>query len=695
MATNDVFSILIATCFNSRVPVDLMPVVKALRNLTHFVCLGDWIYHDGTDDRFDVGLDEVSFPKGSGLVLTLPAPVSGKVPVGAVTVTAGGTGHPVSRTANFSFWVVDPSTGRASAFGQATTDAGGVVTSASITYGGRAGDYTYSGSRAFTEGTDMFTIAHEESWPWRSKYMCQTTVGMSKFMALPLRRYLAPDDHELWNGGFPGSYTGTTKSPPTVTTQAQGYTFAQTARRGVRKLLDQDFHNPPTKRPTTPYVPSGLTGLGLTGTEDFFGVDYFYVDIDAAGNEVTNPKAAVFRKIMLDCLWEKGNYQVGSDDATRNLISPVQEAWLDATQASAVAAGIQSIMICSSKDRFGQNSDGWWSHTTQWNRINANIEAKNYPSFWVTGDRHVPHAGRMTTAGGNVANIEVICPTAAGATSEQIVWYPEMVWADQSPDVPVAGSVEVNSRKRTTTVCVHDMFTGQVKYAVTIPWGSRKAKRTYMAAANVTKPTATPFKPNVYRYYGAWAGRPTAGLAVDDRAWFTDVGVGTGSEWAWDGTYWGPIAPVVLMRQSGSVAAPIATLTGATSGTFLTPGNVLAGMFVRPGMRLTARADFTRTTSIAAATVDLRINNVAVGNVTISSVGTANVNARIESNMECVSSTAQFVELSVAINGTATNVFTDRTVNFGTADRPVTLQLTSANVGDTFVLHGYSLVLNP
>lgn len=693
---DDVFTIAIATCFNSRVPVDLLPVIKAVRNCTHFISLGDWIYHDGTDDRFDCALGSVSFPQGTGLVLTLPAPVSGKVPVGAVTVTNGGTGHPINRTADFSFWVVDPTTKRASAFGQATTNGSGVVTAASITYGGKAGDYTYSGSRAFTEGSDLFTISHSESWPWRSKHMYQTTVGMQKFMALPLRRYLAADDHEYVNGGFPGSYTGTTKSLDTVTTQAQAYTYFKTAVEGVRQLLAQDFHNPAPRKPTAAFVPNGLNGLGLSGNEPEFKVWYFYVDIDANGNEVTNPKAAVYRKIVLDCLFEKGNYQLGADDATRNLISPIQEAWLDATMADAVANGIQSIGIYSSKDRFGQNSDGWWSHTTQFNRICANIQAKDYPAHWLTGDRHVPHASRMRVAWGHVADMEIVCPTAAGATSDRIVQYAEMVWADQSPDIPVVGTVEVNSRKKTTTISVHNMFTAQVMYSVVIPWGSRKAKKTNVAAAQVAKPAAVPFTTVTYRYAGTWAGRPTTNLVAGDRAWFTDVGlhntIAMGSDWVWDGTNWAPVAPVVLLRGAGTVAAPLATLTGVTSGNILAPGSVPAGMFVRPGMRLHCRANFSRAGTAATASVDVRVGNAVVTDIQMT--GVAGQTARLDGSMECVTANTQMVERQHAINATANAGFTDRSVNFNNV-APVTIQLSSANAADTFNLIGYSVTLHP
>lgn len=568
-------SVLIGTCLNDRVPVDPLPTYYALPNVAAFVSLGDWLYHDGTSLRHSLSLDAVEFPRGSGLVLQLPAAVGGVMPTGSLTVSNGGTGHPVNRTAALVFWVRDATTGADTAWGYLTTNGSGVVTAATLVYGGRPGDYSHTSTRTFTEDTDLWTWAHPESWAYRSRRVVTATTAMRKFMALPIKRFLCPDDHEYWNGGFPGAYI--TKAPATVTTQAMAWAFAQTCSAGVRGLLDQDFHNPAWVDPTTPYVPSGLTGLGLTGTEPFFKVRYFYVDFLANGQSIVAPcgsngpppAGTVGRLIFLDCLFEKGNYQVGSDDATRNLISPTaQEVWLDAVQASAVAGGVQSIGIMSPKDRHGPNSDGWSSHTTQFARIAANIQAKNYPTWWHTGDRHVPHAARWRVARGDPADMHIVCATALGATSEAITLYPQMDWADQSPDVPVLGSVVWDTDARVTILGVHGMGTGRAKYAIRIPFGSRIASEsnTIMAAAKVSRPTPSPLAKMTYRYVGTYAGRPTTGLLTRERAQFTDVGVGT-SEWFWTGTAWFPAAPIICTgTPEGVITAPIGATATRTDG---------------------------------------------------------------------------------------------------------------------------------
>lgn len=698
------FSTAIATCLTDRVPGDPMPTLLALANLKVFASLGDWLYHDGTSDRNALGMDAVTFPRGSGLVLTIGAAVGGRLPKGAVTVTNGGTGHPINMAGTFLFWVRDANTGAQTAFGKATTDGSGVVTSATLIYGGKAGDYTNAGSVVFTEDANLWTMSHPQSWSYRSQHVVLATVAWQRakalFQKLGVKRALTADDHCAWNGGYPGAYVvaGVGKAPPTVDTQAKSYQFWQTASDGVRGLLDQDFDNPPWTSPITHYVPNGLSGLGLTGAEPFFKVRYFYWDLDVNGNQTTTPTAAKVRYIFLDCLFEKGNYTTGSDDSSRNLISPVQEAWLNARQAEAVAAGIRRIVIFSSKDRYGQNSDGWYSFQTQWNRIVAAIQANNWPTVIITGDRHVPHAARDRVVNGDPWDGHVICPTAFGATSDQLQPYDQMDWADQSPDVPVMGSIEHDPENGWDTFCIHDAADGRVKYAVRIPWGQRTATETWQAAAVISPQAAVPAFTSKRKHVGTWANRPLAGLKLGDRALMTDVGVGgangVGSEWAWDGSFWVPTAPVVLFRAAGNTAAPVATLTGVTAGTFITAGSIPAGMFVKPGMRLEMLANFGRPagTPVATGGVTQNVGTQVNGSFTLNATG--NQQVRMNANLHAVSATAQLAERSGNLQAQGTGIFADGALNFANA-QDLTYKLASANASDTFYLLSYDVTLFP
>lgn len=65
-------------------------------------------------------------------------------------------------------------------------------------------------------------------------------------------------------------------------------------------------------------------------------------------------------------------------------------------------------------------------------------------------------------------------------------------------------------------------------------------------------------------YTGTWANRPAAtAVAPGTKMIATDVGVGGYSEWVSNGTNWRPVnGSVLLFEDRGSVAAPIASLTG-------------------------------------------------------------------------------------------------------------------------------------
>ena len=73
-------------------------------------------------------------------------------------------------------------------------------------------------------------------------------------------------------------------------------------------------------------------------------------------------------------------------------------------------------------------------------------------------------------------------------------------------------------------------------------------------------------------YIGTWAGRPAASaVSVGAQMIVTDVGVGGRSYWWGDGTNWRPVnGSVTLSEQHGTIAAPIATITGTIAGGFAT-----------------------------------------------------------------------------------------------------------------------------
>lgn len=90
---------------------------------------------------------------------------------------------------------------------------------------------------------------------------------------------------------------------------------------------------------------------------------------------------------------------------------------------------------------------------------------------------------------------------------------------------------------------------------------------------------------------GTWAARPTS-APVLSRYFATDIGP-NGTLFAWDGTYWRPANGfAVVYGQYGTIAAPIATLTGnGTQQVFTLPELCLlpAGLLA-PGSRLDVEA---------------------------------------------------------------------------------------------------------
>lgn len=187
-----------------------------------------------------------------------------------------------------------------------------------------------------------------------------------------------------------------------------------------------------------------------------------------------------------------------------------------------------------------------------------------------------------------------------------------------------------------------------------------------------------------------WADRPSAAaVGAGALQWFSDVG--GGSLWRSDGTYWAPAAPVVLFRGAGTVAAPLATLTGVTSGVFVSPGNVPAGMFIRPGMRLQAQANFSRSTATATASLQINVGSQVVGFGVGAAVGQQ---VRLDTNVWCASASTQLNENWLQPQNSAASVFQSASVNFTTA-QAFSVLLGAANVADSFTLLSYGLTIYP
>jgi hypothetical protein len=311
----------------------------------------------------------------------------------------------------------------------------------------------------------------------------------------------------------------------------------------------------------------------------------------------------------------------------------------------------------------------------------------------------------------------VHCACPFGSNASAMTPYPENDWWDTRPSAIVYGVVEVDTTARIVRVRIVDAHTDESLLTTETRFGERLPNK--ITKADTTKTAQIPKTPvmsdevsayfqglvapmigiqaNLPVFVGLWANRPAATLYAAPaagspaaRAFFTDVGP-LGSWWRSDGTYWVPEAPVRLFGAAGTLAAPLATLANVASGTFAAPGNVPAGMFVKPGMRLEALADFARSTAVATANVQIVLGQL-VGVIGLSA--TANQHARLNTCLHAVTAATQLSEQWVAPNAQAAAPFLDRSINFATAT-PLTLTLGSAGVTDSFTLLSYSLTLHP
>jgi hypothetical protein len=188
-----------------------------------------------------------------------------------------------------------------------------------------------------------------------------------------------------------------------------------------------------------------------------------------------------------------------------------------------------------------------------------------------------------------------------------------------------------------------------------------------------------------------WANRPTSPFAKQ-RVTFSDIGP-TGSDWMWDGSYWVPLAPVVLYRGAGTQASPLNTLA-AISGTFVNPGSIPAGLFVKPGMRLDIRANIHKIGANGTGTVAVLLGTQSY--YSGSFAATDGLDGRIHFSVEAASSATQTSE-NLAPDNTLTvaAVFQDNTIDFAAAARAVNVTLSGAVATDSYKLVSYSIVLYP
>jgi hypothetical protein len=197
-----------------------------------------------------------------------------------------------------------------------------------------------------------------------------------------------------------------------------------------------------------------------------------------------------------------------------------------------------------------------------------------------------------------------------------------------------------------------------------------------------------------------WATKPAiASLPSYTPILITDVGVG-GSLWHHDGTDWHPTATeVVLAAKGGTVATPLASLSGIAVDTkFTLPADILipGGMIIPETAHLIVDALFQRLGTGGANLWKMHVGTAnTIGDAATSHASTA-VNAQgLRARHAFVFPTTSAVMTDrQAFNTNAGFVGADLSTNIDTdADMYVNFSVGSANAADTYQLFSYSVIL--
>lgn len=189
----------------------------------------------------------------------------------------------------------------------------------------------------------------------------------------------------------------------------------------------------------------------------------------------------------------------------------------------------------------------------------------------------------------------------------------------------------------------------------------------------------------------AFASLPAASSSTNLVYRVTDI---NNSLFSSDGTIWRPVGGnVLLYRQVGSVATPLATLASATSGA-LTPaaGNpTIPAALLVAGARVRVSAFVKKTGTTAGWTLNARLgtNNSTTDNVVFANaLGNTVIQFNVFTEAGITSSTAYVTQNFIIPNNSSTSTsFADKSTQFNIASvNYVSIDISSANASDSFGL---------
>ena len=197
-----------------------------------------------------------------------------------------------------------------------------------------------------------------------------------------------------------------------------------------------------------------------------------------------------------------------------------------------------------------------------------------------------------------------------------------------------------------------------------------------------------------YPFKTTWANRPPVNLVpIGTELQVTDY---NSQKWISDGTYWRPAqGHVVLLNKWGSVAAPLAIVTGAADMQFSLPISLIKAGLIIPDGALTTIAWVRRTGAAGTAYVNTRLGilngytDAILGNQTLSATDAAALRINILSTPS-LTSLASLAGISPGSSGSSAVVSSN---NFNLAsDMNFSIHIRSANAADSFSLIGYQLI---
>jgi hypothetical protein len=200
-----------------------------------------------------------------------------------------------------------------------------------------------------------------------------------------------------------------------------------------------------------------------------------------------------------------------------------------------------------------------------------------------------------------------------------------------------------------------------------------------------------------------WSTRPAAAGRAGQVIRVSDIGAtGAGSHWISDGTNWRPVnGSVVICNLVGSLATPLESKTGATSGSFTTlvaASKIPAEVLVPGSSSIAVQTLWNRVG--ATATAIAAVNIGTAGTSSDSNVYALTYAATTLFNLisEPILSAAESGRLTssnwVSHGGSGGAAAVDRTTNINTAaDMYVTPNYSSANAADTFQIIAHKVTV--